>query len=240
MRYLAAVIEVLFSWITFCLCYVRYPNTHLPSPTDVMAAITIAITSQHFLPVLPSHASSASSSSIVISKNLPDSTGATGTNRGLLIALIPIDGMRMTVADAEKTMFLSPPSIKDCKGLLDTLPGSEKEFKRLFDEYSEGISYKQQYLDKNAFIVYYTKGFDGPSRPSIEADDPMSIKQSRQYGYRNDAWVAIDDARSEVSYLLEQSSEDITDLKISLREASKAFDGYLSLVPADDLKKLSR
>lgn len=235
MKYHSAVLGVLSFWITFCLCYVRYPNVHL-SPTDVMAAITIAISQ----PILPSHAYSPSSSSIVITKNLPDSTGATGTNRGLLTALLPINGMRLTVAAAEKMIFLSPPSLNDCEDLLNKLPGSEKEFKRLFDEYSEGISYKQQYLDKNAFVVYYTKGFDGPSRPSIEADDPNSIKQSQQYGYRNDAWVAVDDARSEISYLLEQSSQDLTDLKKSLREAVKAFDGYLSLIPADDLKKLLR
>lgn len=67
--------------------------------------------------------------------------------------------------------------IKACDSLLiggsqsSAVPTSEKEFKRLFDEFSEGISYKQQFLDKNAFVVYYTQGFDGPGRPSIDTED---------------------------------------------------------------------
>ena len=35
----------------------------------------------------------------------------------------------------------------------EVLPNEERDFKRIFDEYSEGISYRQRYLDKNAFLV---------------------------------------------------------------------------------------
>ena len=62
-------------------------------------------------------------------------------------------------------------NLQECETLLSKIPLIEKDFKKLFDEHSEGISYKQQFLDQNAFLVYYTKGFDGPGRPSIEEED---------------------------------------------------------------------
>ena len=57
-----------------------------------------------------------------------------------------------------------------------------------------------------------------------------SIKEKGQFGARNDAWVAVDDARGEISYLLEFKNEKINtkDLKKSLISASKAFTDYLS------------
>ena len=68
--------------------------------------------------------------------------------------------MQTSVEDAIKSL----PDLKGVKTSLQQLPSGEKEFKRLFDEYSQGVSYKQVYLDQNAFLVYYTKGFDGPGR----------------------------------------------------------------------------
>ena len=59
--------------------------------------------------------------------------------------------------------------------------------------------------DGNAFLVYYTQGFDGPGRPSIEQDSAQQVTQKAQFGLRNDAWVAVDAARSEVQYLRSQS-----------------------------------
>jgi hypothetical protein len=60
----------------------------------------------------------------------------------------------------------------------------------LFDEHSEGISYKQQFLDQNAFLVYYTKGFDGPGRPSIEDEDSnrYSLWRFMSYFYSMLLW----------------------------------------------------
>ena len=44
----------------------------------------------------------------------------------------------------------------------------------------------QKYKDSNAFVVYYTQGFDGAGRPSIEAraDAEVIERRTRQYGYR--------------------------------------------------------
>ena len=107
----------------------------------------------------------------------------------------------------------------------------EKGFKRIFDEYSEGVSYKQQFLDKNAFLVYYTGGFDGPGRGSIEKETPKESLQKAQYGYRNDAWVALDECMSELDYLLQQEDplEDRKDLKKALRALTSAVEGYVGL-----------
>lgn len=100
-------------------------------------------------------------------RNLPTSNGATGANRGTASTLVPIIEMKNTVDSAAALL----PNILECEKLLSKIPAVEKDFKKLFDEHSEGISYKQQFLDQNAFLVYYTKGFDGPGRPSIEEED---------------------------------------------------------------------
>lgn len=58
----------------------------------------------------------------------------------------------------------------------------------------------------------------------------ISLKEKGQYGARNDAWVNVDEAHAEISYLLEFKSEKINvkDLKKSLLSASKAFTDYVS------------
>eukprot|EP00596_Hydrurales_sp_CCMP1899_P005770 CAMPEP_0119033972 /NCGR_PEP_ID=MMETSP1177-20130426/1040_1 /TAXON_ID=2985 /ORGANISM="Ochromonas sp, Strain CCMP1899" /LENGTH=226 /DNA_ID=CAMNT_0006991129 /DNA_START=339 /DNA_END=1019 /DNA_ORIENTATION=+ len=159
-------------------------------------------------------------------RNLPISNGASGLNRGKAVSLVPILKLRNMV----NSVLLQLPNIQNCKDLLSKVPNNEKDFKILFDEHSEGISYKQTFLDQNAFLVYYTKGFDGPGRPSIEDEDSNSIKEKGQYGARNDAWVNVDEARAEISYLLEFKSEKINvkDLKKALLSASKAFTDYVS------------
>jgi hypothetical protein len=100
-------------------------------------------------------------------RNLPTSNGASGANRGTASTLVPILEMKNTVDSATALL----PNILECEKLLSKIPAIEKDFKKIFDEHSEGISYKQQFLDQNAFLVYYTKGFDGPGRPSIEEED---------------------------------------------------------------------
>jgi hypothetical protein len=100
-------------------------------------------------------------------RNLPTSNGASGANRGTASTLVPILEMRNAVDSATAVL----PNILECEKLLSKIPATEKDFKKIFDEHSEGISYKQQFLDQNAFLVYYTKGFDGPGRPSIEEED---------------------------------------------------------------------
>jgi len=126
----------------------------------------------------------------------------------------------------------------------DRLPAAEGDFKSLFDRYSDAVSYKQKFVDSNAFLVYYTRGFDGPGRPSIESDLPT--RQPLQYGYRNDAWVGWDSFLSELEYRRHESNggggggggsfeDEVGDLLSPLRQSLRAVEGYLDLVPRQDL-----
>lgn len=168
----------------------------------------------------------------VQARNLPISNDAKGNNRGKVEALIPIVRMAKIIKQAQNDL----PNLNNIDNDLKRLPLTEKEFKRLFDEYSENVSYKQKFLDQNAFLVYYTKGFDGPNRPSIESENEQESKEKEQYGCRNDAWISIDDARAEVSYLIQNNSNDIKDLKTLLLNANNSFDQYLQTAPVDDIQ----
>ena len=66
----------------------------------------------------------------------------------------------------------------------------------------------------------------------------ISLKEKGQFGARNDAWVAVDEARAEIRYLLEFKAEKINtkDLKKLLKTASKAFSDYLSYDPVEIVK----
>ena len=87
--------------------------------------------------------------------------------------------------------------------------------------------------------MYYTNGFDGIDRPSIEIQDQMEVLQGKQYGYRNEVWIGIDEARSELSYLLSLSdiaTSDLNDLVDYITQSKTALDNYLQLVPPQQLE----
>ncbi|KAJ1454382.1 hypothetical protein M885DRAFT_465421 [Pelagophyceae sp. CCMP2097] len=168
-------------------------------------------------------------------RNLPESNGASGDKRGGVEALLPVVQIARAVDAALAVDNADLAGIKRCLAAA-TIPRDEKDFKRLFDEYSEGVSYKQTFLDQNAFLVYYTKGFDGPGRGSIEAPTPAAERETKQYGARNDAWVAVDDARAEVDYLISEKSADTLELVADLTAAKKALDAYLALAPPADVQ----
>lgn len=161
--------------------------------------------------------------------NIPVSNGAIGNKRGTAEALQPIITIQSILQKAREDMDLGKINALLFKS--PSLPISEKEFKRIFDEYSFDISYKQQYLDKNAFVVYYTQGFDGPNRNSIETPTETESIQTEQYFYRNEAWVALDEARSEVEYLVANPSEssDRRDLEKQLKNCYDAVSSYIAL-----------
>jgi hypothetical protein len=140
--------------------------------------------------------------------------------------LIPILQLQRTAAELLRVVELdsSSPYIQQ---LTKLIPSEEKSFKSIFDTYSDPVSYKQKFVDQNAFLVYYTNGFDGPGRPSIESDLPL--KQTLQYGARNDAWVAYDTFLAELNYQQQSIAErNADDLVLPLKELIKALDQYLS------------
>ena len=91
----------------------------------------------------------------------------------------------------------------------------------------------------------------------VEAESAGEALQKAQYGARNDAWIAVDDARQEVQFLrahpparphmhtlaparatlrslcLQADADEYSELRDALRRARAAFDSYLALAPAE-------
>ena len=176
-----------------------------------------------------------------LARNLPQSTGADTSNTGSIATLIPIVRLRIDLEKLQSDIVASsnnpshslPPIPKE-------LPRGETSFKRILDEYSDPVSYKQKYVDSNAFLVYYSKGYDGPGRPSIE--EGLPVKQTLQYGSRNDAWVAWEEVLSEYDFAQKQQQKggdewDQEDLLMPLKRAMSALDSYMTLAPKEDLQE---
>ena len=154
-------------------------------------------------------------------RNLPLPTGAGFDKTGTVQALMPIVRLRQS---------LNGPVLN----LPYVIPRDEQTFKRLFDEYSDPVSYKQKFLDQNAFIVYYTRGFDGPNRPLIEEDLPE--KQMLQYGARNEAWVSWEGLQVELEFAQKHPNDD-NDVDKYLVMLIAAVDAYLQLAPPDHVQQ---
>ncbi len=172
----------------------------------------------------------------VWSRNLPDSTGADFSGTGSIAKLVPILKIRSSLFKAQETL-LNGGSLSNDEILnevivcLRSIPKDEVKFKRIFDEYSDPVSYKQKYMDSNAFLVYYTKGFDGPGRESIEKDIP---KQTLQYGARNDVWTSFDELLLEIKFADGETS--MKEILLPLNTTLKNIDTYLNLAPKEDVE----
>lgn len=202
------------------------------------------ITAVPFTMLLPSTSTAA---------NLPENTGADLSRTGSIETLIPIIKMQQSLMDAKEKLsqrhegYSGIVSADECKiimkSLFTAIPREENAFKRLFDSYSTPVSYKQKFLDQNAFLVYYTKGFDGPGRPNIESGENGSDNvQTMQYGARNEAWTAVDDLFVELEFNISNEGKERIDdmsnwedLLMLTSEAIRAFDDYLRLAPGTDV-----
>jgi len=180
------------------------------------------------------------------SANLPASNGADLSNTGTVEKLAPIVKFRTYLEecnslildasiDSSGTSSLSPALLKEVVSLLNHIPTEEKSFKKIFDEYSDKVSYKQKYMDQNAFLVYYTKGFDGPNRDSIESGEIP--RQTLQYGARNECWNAFDDLITEAKFGIVDGSSTKSEILDLLNKAISSFDRYLSIAPQGDPDK---
>jgi hypothetical protein len=183
--------------------------------------------------------------------NLPLSTGADTSKTGTVETLIPLVKLQASLQEVKSQIINSNPNkiattTTTTKLQSRGIPTEERSFKRLFDAYSDPVSYKQKFMDQNAFLVYYTKGFDGPNRPTME--EGLPVQQTLQYGLRNDAWVAMEEFLSELEFAQRQQvvsaagrDEDISydkqDLLQPLEKVIQAMDGYLSFEPIEDLQQ---
>ncbi|KAL7571009.1 hypothetical protein ACA910_003731 [Epithemia clementina (nom. ined.)] len=184
------------------------------------------------------------SSSIALSRNLPESNSADWSRTGSVDTLRPIvrirEGLKVlrnqlgTTATAKCVHNISINRNK----ILE-IPSKEQEFKQVFDAYSNPLSYKQRFLDQNVFLVYYTKGFYGPNCPNIEDGNASSLKQTMQYGACNEAWVAWESFLSELDFVQSQNMKDCDEdeLERFLTTTMSAVDAYLEQAPAQDVKK---
>jgi hypothetical protein len=179
-----------------------------------------------------------------ISSNLPPSNGGDLSKTGSLEKLTPIASFQQNLLEANALLAnidssssadLSKDFLMNLSSILRKIPDDEKIFKRYFDEYSDPVSYKQKYMEKNAFLVYYTNGFDGPGRDSIESGEVP--RQVLQYGARNECWNAVDELNIEVKFGIKDGSSSRDDISVLLSKAITSFDAYLSLAPKTDVEK---
>eukprot|EP00980_Cylindrotheca_fusiformis_P012849 scaffold3170_cov128-Cylindrotheca_fusiformis.AAC.9 len=89
-------------------------------------------------------------------------------------------------------------------------------------------------MDQNAFLVYYTKGFDGPNRPNIE--DDINQRQTLQFGTRNEAWINWQNFLVELNY----ADDDDNECSKYLLDTIRTVDAYLKLAPPQDLREAQR
>jgi hypothetical protein len=203
-----------------------------------------------------------------LASNMPVSNGADTTKVGTVSVLLPIvklrtdlESLRQTLEEQHKNNVDAPLSaISKTKTAIyftksegsskksATISTLETDFKRLFDSYSEQVSYKQKFLDQNAFLVYYTKGYDGPGRESMEKD-PVNERQTLQFGARNEAWICWDDFLAEWEYYSSLSrrtgkNDDVEDSFLDLikylSNTIQAVDRYLRLSPPQDLESVQQ
>ena len=195
----------------------------------------------------------AAAPSLASASNLPDSTGADLSRTGSIDTLMPIAAIQLSLARAKSQLSdsdggpytMASPDMCSVllQSLIKSIPREEKAFKRVFDSYSTPVNYKQKFLDQNAFLVYYTKGYDGPGRKSIEED--VNTVQTLQYGLRNDAWTAMDDLYVELEFGQGSKGDDGTlsnkgELSALISKVLKTLDSYLSLAPVADVEDAIR
>lgn len=175
--------------------------------------------------------------------NLPESTGADFSKTGSPEKLAPILAMKEDLDEVQKKLIenQSPSStqqlLEQLKKILEnSIPEDEKAFKRIFDEYSQPVSYKQKYMDSNAFLIYYTKGFDGVGRPSIESGDEIPL-QTLQYGARNECWTSYDDLITEIKFGIKDGSTELGELKLFLDKSISSWNNYIGLAPRSTIEK---
>lgn len=202
-------------------------------------------------------------------RNMPVSNGADTSKFGTVSALLPIVELRTDLASLKQT--LQNQHVGKVDGSLNAItktktaisftkseenggssrentsaaiPTLETDFKRLFDAYSDQVSYKQKFLDQNAFLVYYTNGYDGPGRDSLEKD-PVNERQTLQFGARNEAWIGWDDFVAEWEFyssssrrtsIIDDADDSLLDMIKYLSNTINAVDRYLVLSPPQDLE----
>jgi hypothetical protein len=178
--------------------------------------------------------------------NIPVSMGADLSRTATVETLVPIVRMEKALITAKSDLLaeaqansFTPATIKSVSKTIACIPTDQTLFKRAFDEYSDPVSYKQKFMDQNAFLVYYSKGFDGPDRPAMGTSQDSVPRQTLQYGARNDAANAMSDLFDELSFF-EDGKSELADVTAPLERAISSFEAYLSYAPVADVDEARR
>ncbi|KAG7336997.1 hypothetical protein IV203_003364 [Nitzschia inconspicua] len=179
-----------------------------------------------------------------VARNLPTSNGADTSKTGTIQALVPILELRNKLETLRQQLKQDGRLTQPAISILAKTPQKETDFKRVFDAYSDPVSYKQKFLDQNAFLVYYTQGYDGPGRKSMEAD-VVNERQTLQFGARNEAWLAWESFLAEQEYYVKtydsasatspDEEDDFAELVSKLYDTIREIDTYLKLSPPEDV-----
>ena len=162
-------------------------------------------------------------------RNLPEDNGADLSNVGTVQALLPIIDIEQVLSTMQSTLTTSPSGILL---LPSSIPTNELQFKKIFDAYSIPVTYKQKFRNNNAFLVYYTQGYDGPNRPNLEDLSERELLQQEQYGARNECWLAWNELVNEVEYVTRSGDYSTSDeLGLLLNTTIAAVTAYLTLAP---------
>jgi len=102
--------------------------------------------------------SSFYSPSLGLAANLPPSTGADVSRTGSMETLLPVVAMEQSLLKAKSILIsASQMTVELCSMLLrlltNSIPRKEIAFKRIFDAYSNPVSYKQKFLDQVSVIL---------------------------------------------------------------------------------------
>ena len=135
----------MYKIILLLLVIIISDGLKIKSKTIVASFIGIGLSTQ--FPISQSLISQSTFIQTAYARNLPTSNDAKGDKRGKLEALIPIIKMEQQVKKALNDL----PNVRNIDLDLNQLPLNEKEFKRLFDEYSEAVSYKQIFMVSNDY-----------------------------------------------------------------------------------------
>lgn len=229
-------------WIAILFFLLSFPNQVAlalqvqPSKRSVPTATSRRQALEKFTCFVIASCSAFSAGRQAKAANLPHSYASPINVPGSIESLVPVVRLAndLQILQQRLTVGKADGSWRGLSLSKTNVPLEEENFKSIFDSYSVPVSYKQRFLDANAFLVYYTKGFDGPGRPNLEAD--LNLLQTQQYGYRNEAWVAWEDFLYDYRYT-ESHPEDaaLTDLEHSLESVLTNVQNYLALVPPPDL-----
>jgi hypothetical protein len=135
----------------------------------------------------------------------------------------------LPIVQMQQTLRTLPPMVADqarWETLYDVVSTGQfetKEFKRIFNAYSDNIYYTSNTAEANAYLL-------GGATPSTS--------QTTQYLLRNEALKQLAELRDEIRYQqgLPAAKRETEVADEALQAVLKCFDEYLSLSPANEVK----